>query len=284
MVVGLTFVLIGVGLGRKEVSMLSLQENRRDQIARHVGTRGFASVSELADCTGYSVATVKRDLAVLERQGVLRRMRGGAVPVPVDKLDDPYFMKLSRTGAERNKEIVAALAQHMIHDDMTIVIDSSTTCLHLIERLSKFQGLHVITNGVVTAAMLSEKTNAEVCVLGGVVTSMRQTINGAKAYNDMLSYSADLALLSCRGFDFQQGASEVKEGEALIKQAMRRQSTEVALLAVADKIPSRFTYQSLRCSDIDCLVTDAELSGEELESLGQNNIEVFAPLGDVSKA
>lgn len=258
--------------------MLSPQEARHAQIVKHVTAQGFTSVSELAEITHYSVATIKRDLAALEHQGAVRRTRGGAAPVLVDKLDLPYFMKLTKTASEKNKEIVAGLAQHMIHDDMTIVLDSSTTCLHLIGRLSKFKGLHVITNGVITASMLSEQTDAEVCVLGGVVTSMHQTINGAKAYNDMLSYSADLALLSCRGFDYHHGASEVAEGEALVKQAMRRQSTEVALLAVTDKIPKRFTYQSLRCSDIDCLITDAHLHKAELDSLAQNNIEALYPI------
>lgn len=257
--------------------MQTALEERRDQIVKRLAVTQFASVGELARQLGYSVATIKRDLLELERQGMVRRTRGGAVPITQNRIDVPYFMKLASTGDERGKDGLAGIARHLLRDDMTIVLDSSTTCLHLIPQLARFQGIHVITNGVVTAAMLSEQTNAEVCILGGVVSPHHQTINGAKAYNDMLTYAADLALLSCRGFDAGGGASEIKEGEALMKQAMRRQTTEVALLVTASKWGERYVYQSLRCTDIDYLITDAELSDADMTSLDSSNIEVMQP-------
>lgn len=257
--------------------MQTALEERRDQIVKRLTMVQFASVGELARQLGYSVATIKRDLLELERRGLVRRTRGGAIPIAQDRLDVPYFMKLSGTGTERGKNNLAGIARHLLHDDMTIVVDSSTTCLHLIPQLARFRGIQVITNGVVTAAMLSEQTNAEVCILGGVVSLHHQTINGAKAYNDMLTYAVDLALLSCRGFDVRGGASETKEGEALMKQAMRRQAAEVALLVTAEKWGERFVYQSLRCTDIDYLVTDAELDEDDIANLDASNIEVMQP-------
>lgn len=255
--------------------MQSTREERRDQIVRKLGTAHFASVGELASELGYSLATIKRDLVELERQGLVRRTRGGAVPVNRYQIDPPYFMKLSDMEADRDKDALARVARHLLRDNLTVIMDSSTTCLHMIPLIAQYHGIHVITNGVVTAAMLSENTNAEVCILGGVVSLRHQTINGAKAYNDMLSYSADLALLSCRGFDPVMGSSEFNEGEALIKQAMRRQATEVALLVTEDKLGERFVYQSLRCTDIDYFITDAELGEEELSQLDGSNIEVM---------
>ena len=257
--------------------VLSSVEERRNEICRHLAIAHFLSVGELARRVGFSIATVKRDLAGLEQQGFVRREHGGAVLVEQAKLDVPYFMKMARTSEERDKDALAGVVQHLIHDDMTLILDSSTTCLHVIQQLTKFKGLHIITNGVATAALLAERMNAEVCILGGVVSTHHQTVNGAKAYNDMLSYNADLAILSCRGFDARVGATEISEGEAILKQAMRRQAAEVALLATAEKNRKRFVYQSLSCSDLNCLVTDADLSPEDLSLLESSGIDLLQP-------
>lgn len=108
---------------------------------------------------------------------------------------------------------------------MVLFLDSSTTSLHLVRNLARFDGLQIITNGIVTAAMLSEYTTAKVSVLGGAIVPKRATINGSKAYNDALSYYADLAIMSCRGLDFSQGVTETHEGEAMVKKLLENNQT-----------------------------------------------------------
>lgn len=61
-------------------------------------------------------------------------------------------------------------------------------------------------------------------------------MNGAKAYNDALTYNADIAFVSCRGIDYDKGATETHEGEALIKQAFRRQSSSLVLLVTEEVV------------------------------------------------
>ncbi len=90
----------------------------------------------------------------------------------------------------------------------------------MVKNLSKFEGLKIITNGVITAALLSEFTNAQVSILGGEIVPKRATINGSKAFNDILTYNADIAFVGCRGLDFEHGTTETHEGEALIKKAL----------------------------------------------------------------
>lgn len=108
-------------------------------------------------------------------------------------------MKMNERSNETSKIRIADIAKSLIRDDMVIFLDSSSTSLHLIDVLSKFDGLQIITNGVMTASMLSEFTNARVSILGGSILTKRYTVNGAKAYNDALTYNADIAFVSCRG-------------------------------------------------------------------------------------
>lgn len=253
--------------------MLSVVEDRQQQIVNYLKVHKFARVADLIDLVNYSEATVKRDLIMLEKSGLIRRTRGGAMIVDNKKIDVPYLMKVTQLNEEDNKQYIANVAETLIKDDMVIFIDSSTTCLHLVQNLGKFDGLQIITNGVITAAMLSEFTSAHVSILGGSIVPKRATINGSKAYNDILTYNADLAFIGCRGLDFEHGVTETHEGEALMKKAFRRQSNQLVVLATSDKLDHKYMYQAIACHEIDYMVTDQPLSLEKMEKLKQHHIK-----------
>lgn len=143
----------------------------------------------------------------------------------------------------------------------------------MIKNLSKFDGLQVITNGVLTAAMLSEFTTAHVSVLGGSIVPKRATINGSKAYNDILTYNADMAFIGCRGLDFDHGVTETHEGEALIKKAFRRQANHVVVLATEDKLDHKYMYQAIACHEIDYLITEKPVLADKMEKLNHHHIK-----------
>ena len=70
-------------------------------------------------------------------------------------------MKITKLEEETEKRKIADTASSLIRDDMVLFLDSSTTSLHLVRNLARFDGLQIITNGIVTAAMLSEYTTAK---------------------------------------------------------------------------------------------------------------------------
>lgn len=253
--------------------MLNAIEDRQQQIVNYLKVHQFARVIDLIELVNYSEATVKRDLVLLEQSGLIRRTRGGAMIVDNKKIDVPYLMKVTQLNEDDNKQYIANVAQTLIKDDMIIFLDSSTTSLHLVKNLSKFDGLQIITNGVLTAAMLSEFTTAHVSVLGGSIVPKRATINGSKAYNDILTYNADMAIIGCRGLDFDHGVTETHEGEALIKKAFRRQADHLVVLATEDKLDHKYMYQSVASYEIDYLITNKPLESEKLEKLNQHHIK-----------
>lgn len=253
--------------------MLNVIESRQQQIVNYLKTHQFAKVTDLVELVKYSEATVKRDLVILEKNGLIRRTRGGAMIIDNQKIDVPYLMKVTHLDEDNNKQYIANIAETLIKDDMVIFLDSSTTCLHLVKNLSKFDGLQIITNGILTAAMLSEFTSANISVLGGSIVPKRATINGSKAYDNALSYNADIAFISCRGLDFDHGLTEVHEGEALIKKAFRKQANQLVVLATADKLDHKYMYQGIACHEIDCLITDQPLSSENAEKLDRHRVK-----------
>ncbi|MGX7173783.1 DeoR/GlpR family DNA-binding transcription regulator [Enterococcus ratti] len=244
-------------------------------MVNHLKINQFAKMVELIDLVNYSESTIKRDLIALEKSGLIRRVRGGAMLVDNQKIDVPYIMKITHLDEETEKHYIAGVASTLIKDDMVLFLDSSTTSLHLVCCLGKFEGLQVITNGVITAAMLSEFTTAKVSIVGGTIVQKRATINGAKAYNDILTYAADLAIISCRGFDFNQGVTETHEGEALVKRAFRKQTNRLMVLATQEKLEKHFIYQAIANHEIDYLVTSKKLSNEQLKKVRKHSIRCF---------
>ncbi|SDD63951.1 DNA-binding transcriptional regulator of sugar metabolism, DeoR/GlpR family [Terribacillus halophilus] len=253
----------------------SIQKERQDKIINYLKSENFIKTSDLMDLLNYSEATIKRDLIELQNKGLIRRTRGGAVIIDRHKIDIPYLMKVDKFNEEKEKEKIAKLAVELIQDDMSLFMDSSTTVLHLVNHLHKFKGLKVITNGVITASLLTEYTSADVNILGGSIAPKRFTVNGSRAFNDALTYHVDLAFVSCRGFDFSLGTSETTEGEALIKHSFRKRSKELVLMVTHDKLNQKYLNQSLSCSDIDYIILDQPLSVEELDSLNTYKVKVM---------
>lgn len=149
--------------------MLKIIEERQQIIINHLKIVQFSRIQNLIELVKYSEATVKRDLIELEKKGLVRRTRGGAMIIDNQKIDLPYLMKIINFNEQDNKHKLAEKAKDLINDDMVIFIDSSTTTLHLIKMLAKFEGLQIITNGVLTASLLSEFTDAHINILGGTV-------------------------------------------------------------------------------------------------------------------
>ncbi len=255
--------------------MLSEVEERQQKIVNELKKNQFAKIIDLIELVNYSEATIKRDLVALEKSGLIRRVRGGAMLVDNQKIDVPYLMKISQLDEETEKRKIADIASTRIKDDMVLFLDSSTTSLHLIRNLGRYEGLQIITNGVITAAMLSEFTSAKVSIVGGTIVQKRATINGSKAYNDVLTYYADLAIISCRGLDFIHGVTETHEGEALLKKAFRKQANHLMVLATQEKIGQRFMHQAIASHEIDYLVTSEELTKEQVAKVNEHHIRYF---------
>lgn len=230
------------------------KDERKQKIMMYLNETKFASLGELVEFLHYSDATVKRDLIELENEEQIRRTRGGAVLIDSEKVDAAYLTKVGNYVNDEEKRRIAERAVTYIEDDMTIFVDSSSTALHLIPYLKKIHGLRVVTNSVLTAALLSEHTAAEVTIVGGTVTNKKFTVNSVTAVNQLRTYHFDLALLSCRGYDEEKGATENTEGEAVFKQVLKDCTEKIILMVLESKRNKVYFYRSLLPEDIDIVI------------------------------
>ena len=132
------------------------REERLDEIMSIISDSGYATVEYISRKTFMSPSTIRRDLADLERSGLIIRNYGGAemkngdmhIPVPINN-------RMSQNHLEKAKTAKKAVA--LIEDGTTIFIDASSTCLYMARYMSECHGVIVYTNGIILAQLLDEK-------------------------------------------------------------------------------------------------------------------------------
>ena len=127
---------------------------------------GPHSIDELAKLTGASSVSVRRDLAELADQGVIRRFRGGAAPVSHRGADYPFALRQA-SGIESKSALAKATAE-LIEPGESVFIDNGTTALAVAEELSG-KNLTAMTVSLHSAAALASKPGNQVIVPGGPI-------------------------------------------------------------------------------------------------------------------
>ncbi|MER7185828.1 DeoR/GlpR family DNA-binding transcription regulator, partial [Streptomyces hyaluromycini] len=107
--------------------------DRHGLIAQALRESGSATVQDLAELTGASEMTIRRDLDTLAAQGVLERVRGGARTLLL-RGEEPPFALRAREAVEAKRRIAAEVSS-LITDGETVLLDSGTTCLEVARHL-----------------------------------------------------------------------------------------------------------------------------------------------------
>jgi DeoR family transcriptional regulator of aga operon len=234
-----------------------LDEYQREQaILLELEQSGRVTVNELAARFGVSTVTVRKDLDALERRSLLRRIRGGAVGA--GNSDEGAWSMRVRHSAEAKQEIAAAAAA-LVRDGDSVALDSSTTCYYLAQRLLDRRNLVVVTNGLRTAQLLMEGSNAMVVLPGGVLRRSAESMVGP--IGDLLTGRGRIrkGFFGLVGLSTELGLLEISVDEAHTKRLLAEACDEVYGLFDSSKA-NRFALHSFAPADrITGLVSDQDL-------------------------
>lgn len=249
-------------------------QKRQEDILDILSKKKFQTVASLAKQFYSSEATIRRDLTQLEKRGEVERVNGGAFYVKDAHLERPISVTNLDNGEK--KEIIAELALDYISENQIIFLDSSSTCFYLAKKLSYFNNLTVVTNGLLTAHMLSEETENRIFSTGGEVYSKRSSVNGYHALRYIEEHNADLLFLSCKGIN-NYGITDLTESEALVKQSYQKKTAKTILLVDSSKFSVSFFCEALTLNQIDVLISDSKLPSDIEQSCLNNSIEIIYP-------
>ena len=246
-------------------------EERQHAIAILVAERGRLAVTAVAEQFGVTTETVRRDLALLERAGMLRRVHGGAVQAGALTLVEPGLGERHDTRTEAKRKIAAAALDLLPSTDGSEILDGGSSTAALADILPTDRRLYVATNSVPIASRLSVSPGITLHVLGGRVRGITQTAVGDATVRAMQDLRVDVVFLGTNGISPVHGFSTPDEAEAATKRAMVRAAQRAIVLADSSKLGREHLMRFAAIEDVDVLVTDGEAEHgivAELETMG----------------
>jgi DeoR family fructose operon transcriptional repressor len=249
-------------------------EERQHAIATLVTERGRVAVTAVAEQFGVTTETVRRDLALLEQAGMLRRVHGGAVPAGALTLVETGLGERHGHRTEQKRKIAAAALDLLPGLDGSMILDGGSTTAALADVLPSDRRLYVATNSVPIAARLSASAGITLHVLGGRVRGITQTAVGEPTIRSLDDLRTDVVFLGTNGISPGHGFSTPDEAEAATKRAMARAAQRVIVLADSSKLGREHLVRFAAVEDVDALVTDAEADPGVVTELEQMGIEV----------
>ena len=245
------------------------QTERQREIVGLTLQSGRVEVAELADRFGVTTETIRRDLSDLQRQRVVRRVHGGAIPWETGGFEPLLSVRTDQHDAEKRR--LAQLAVQELPDSGAIIIDSGSTLTRFAEVLPRHCELRVVTNSLLTAQVLTEHETADVIVIGGKLRKNTLAMVDADAIAAIEPLLVDTLFISSDGLSPTNGLTTPYREEAALKQAMIRAARRVVALVDHSKVGQDQFVRFADWSDVDVLVTNTEVDPRiiaTIESLG----------------
>lgn len=215
-----------------------------------------ASVAEMQAVTGASAVTIRRDLTILERQGLVRRTHGGAtLQATKSPIDETFAMRRRRNAAA--KGAIAVAAADLVDDHIVVLLGDGTTPFALAEELCRrAQPLLIATPAINIAARLAEVDRFEVIVLGGQLRGASFGAAGPLTMDALKTIRADVAFTSPDRLDME-GPVFNTFADAAVARAMADRAARFVVLADSSKLTTGGSAVLTPWERVDDLVTDA---------------------------
>lgn len=253
-------------------------EQRGKDILKELRHKGSVSLEELVTSLKASPASVRRDLAKLEKKGLVRRTHGGATLVE-PLLYEPFrydslFQSREQHRAAEKRRIGIAAAD-LIAENETVGFTAGTTCTHVARNIRNRHNIRIITNAVNIAMELSNCAGLKTFVTGGFVQWAGSfSLVGQSAVDFLSDIYMDKVFVSVCGIDAARGATIIEPEEALTFRAMIRQARQTIIVADSSKLGVVAPALICPISGIHILITDTRASEEAVADFAEHGIKV----------
>ena len=245
---------------------------RRNKIIQLVNEQGTVLVQDLAGVFAASEATIRADLRFLEQKGVVTRFHGGAAKImsgnsETETQEVGFKERFQLASAPKNR--IAQAAVKMIHEGMTVILDSGSTTMLIAEGLMTAKNITVITNSLPAAFALSENKDITLVVCGGTVRHKTRSMHGSIAERSLQDINADLMFVGADGIDAVNGITTFNEG------AMVTAANKVIAVLDSSKFNRRGFNQVLPIEKIDIIITDDAVSEVDKLALQKTRVKLI---------
>jgi DeoR/GlpR family transcriptional regulator of sugar metabolism len=247
-----------------------LPTQRQDRILAEIERVGGARITQLAELLGVSEMTVRRDIDALAREGLIKKVYGGATTPARSTSDEPGFEAKSHRELAA-KDQIGAMAASLIESRTTVAVSAGTTTYAAAVHLARIPGLTVVTNSVQVADHLHvHGDRTQTVLLTGGLRTPSDALVGPVAVQMMGSLHVDALLLGVHGMDMQAGLTTPNLMEADINRAMMAAAGRLIVLADHTKWGVVGLCTMAPLADVNVLVSDEGLSAEARDALSNS--------------
>jgi DeoR/GlpR family transcriptional regulator of sugar metabolism len=251
--------------------------DRRRKIVEIVQESGSMTVAELCELFNVSEMTIRRDLRDLDKDGVLRRVHGGAVSNLGRSYEPPYTIRT--TTQSESKKAIGEKAAELVVDGDSIALDIGTTTLEIAKALKGKRNLTILTASLPIAnevvSNLSLNSDVRLILTGGIVRPGELSLVGYLAERTFNDFHVDKAFVGVGGLSLDDGLTEYNIEDARVKRSLIDHANERIVVADSTKL-GRTTFGAVApLSIVDKVVTDAGIQEELAQALKERKIELI---------
>lgn len=227
---------------------------RQEKILEYLRAHKSEKTAALARAMYVSEATVRRDIAAMEKLGLVRRSHGGAVLFENSNDEPSIAIRMGEMEAEKLK--IARLALPLLKPYRTFFMDSSSTVSVLAKHFNEPHKT-IISTGIQAVTYLSGKENVDIFLPGGFLHYNSNSVEGSFTVKQLENYNFDAAVCSCGGIS-EEGVTEATMNQCMIKNTVMPHAKTNILLVDHTKIGNVCAFRICPPTAYDTIVTDKE--------------------------
>ena len=231
---------------------MNLKE-RHDRILARLRANETVEIGELSKVLEVSRETVRKDLYELERDGLLTKVRGGAILTSGD-VETAYDLRKAKDAEA--KKAIARLAAGLIQPGDTVFLDYGTTSFMVAEELLLFEGITVVTNTLPIVNLLIPNTSISIMIPGGIVRTNENSLYGPFGARNMDHLFMNIGFFGCAGIDTRAGITNHNMFETSFSTLAMEHCQKVVLLADHTKFDVVAAHKTAIPEDVDLIITD----------------------------
>lgn len=249
-----------------------LQEERHKQILEELENNNIVRIAQLSKNLGVTRQTIRRDLAELEKTGLIKKVHGGAI---LNKTNVESSYSIRNNTNIQEKEIIAKKAVEFVDEGDAIFLDIGTTTLMMAKKLKKRNKLTVITNFLLIALELANSPGIKVIMSGGELRGEELSLSGPISNKSVENIFLDKSFIGVGGLSIEGGFTDYHLDESEFRRMMIKHSKKSYALADHSKMNVTAIFKSADIHEIDVLITDEKSPESLLKHLAEKGIEVI---------
>ncbi len=246
---------------------------RKKMILDILNAEDKVEVTKLAERLGVSEVTIRRDLSIMEGQGLLAKTYGGAVKLEQTLLETMYRDKAGKMSKE--KEAIGKYAAGLVKKGDVIFLDTGTTTTQIARNLKNRTNITVVTNSLLVLSEFRTSRNINIILLGGNYRVGSFDLSGPLAERSIETFRADKAFLGTDGISIDGGVTSGDIYTAKVTELMCRLTNKIIIVADHTKINKNSFSKYADIKDINKLITDKNADSSYLNKISKLGVEVI---------